>query len=41
MRIFALELNNVLKGNFLFRQFVLKPDVKAGIRRYNESKRSK
>ena len=28
---------DLMKGNFLFRNFILKPDVKAGIRQYNKS----
>ncbi len=29
--------DNLIKGNFVFRHFILKPDVKAGLRQYNES----
>lgn len=28
--------DDLIKGNFLFRHFILKPDVKAGLRKYNE-----
>ncbi len=28
--------DDLIKGNFLFRHFILKPDIKLGIRRYNK-----
>jgi len=29
--------NDLIKGNWFFRQFILKPDTKAGIKVYNRN----
>ena len=29
--------NDLMKGNFVFRHFILKPDMMAGLRQYNDS----
>lgn len=33
--------DDLIKGNFVFRNFILKPDVIAGIRQYNESRKKR
>ena len=38
MNIYVLELNNNIKGNWLFRKFVLKADIKNGIAYYEGEK---